>query len=186
MSKKWTHEELMFLEPYKTSAKSAFAIYHDLQRAGYDRTFKAVTMTLERLGYRKPERYITGHEISIGYLDIETTDLKANIGHMLSWAIKERDEKKVAYGLITKEELFDETYDKRICEELIAALKNYDTIITYYGTGFDIPFMRTRCLAHGLEFPKYRELSHHDLYYDVRSKLQLNRSSLKNATEFFA
>ena len=183
-SKPWSESEVAILEQYENSSKSAYQIYHLLLLNGYERTFKAVTRKIETLGLRKPSRYATGHERTIGYLDIETTGLKANVDIMLSWAIKTRDKDEVVSDVIKKSEVFSGKYDYRIVKSLIKALGNYDIIMTYYGTRFDVPFMRTRALDHGLPFPKFRSLSHKDIYYLVRSKLQLTRSSLKTATEF--
>ena len=180
----WSENEVAILEQYSNTSKSAYQLYHLLLLKGYDRTFKAVTRKIESLGLRKPSRYATGHERTIGYLDIETTGLKANVDIMLSWAIKTRDKDEVVSDVIKKSEVFNGKYDYRIMESLIKALKKYDLIMTYYGTGFDVPFMRTRALDHDLPFPKFRNLSHKDIYYLVRSKLQLTRSSLKTATQF--
>ena len=134
---------------------------------------------------RKPYRYTTGHEKTIGYLDIESTGFSANIDVMLSWCIKGRGDKNVAGAKITREELMSEKQDARITELLVEEMNKYDVIMTYYGTRFDIQFIRTRALFHGLDFPLYRQKSHKDLYYVVRSKLKLHRSSLMAATEFF-
>jgi len=180
----WSEHELAVLEQYINTSKSRYQIYHALMLAGHDRTFKSVTRKIERLGWKKPSKYVTGHEKVLGYLDIETTGLKANVDIMLSWAIKTRDKDEVHYDVIKKSEIFNGKYDYRIVKSLVKALDNYDLIFTYYGTGFDVPFMRTRALDHDLPFPKFRSLSHKDLYYLVRSKLQLHRSSLKAATEF--
>jgi uncharacterized protein YprB with RNaseH-like and TPR domain len=128
---------------------------------------------------------LTGHEKTIGYLDIESTGFSANIDVMLSWCIKGRGDKKVAGACITREELMSETSDARIVELLVEEMNKYDVIMTYYGTRFDIPFIRTRALYHGTHFPLYKTKSHKDLYYVVRSKLKLHRSSLMAATEFF-
>lgn len=119
----------------------------------------------------------------IGYLDIEVDNLKANFGTMLSWAIKER-EGNVTYDAITKDELFEGTVDERIVKSLIDELKKYRIIVTYYGTGMDIPYIRTKALFYGIDFPGYGELYHWDLYYTVRNKLQLSRNSLAVATEY--
>jgi len=181
---RWSEEEILHLSKYKTTAKSRYTIYAELKRMGYNRTFKAVTRKIENLRLKKPKRYVTGHEVRLGYLDIESTNLKANIGLMLSWAIKTRDKREVRHDMITKQELFDGVYDQRIVQTLIDALNQYDLIFTYYGTGFDIPFIRTRAMEYNLRFPVFREVSHKDLYYLVRSKMQLHRSSLKAATQF--
>lgn len=127
----------------------------------------------------------TNKEIKIGYLDIETTDLVADIGIMLTWVIKTKGKNQYYCGRIKKEEIFNEEFDKRICKDLIDALDNYDVIITYYGTKFDIPFMRTRCLAWNLPFVTFGYLKHKDVYYMVKRLLKLHRSSLEAATKFF-
>jgi uncharacterized protein YprB with RNaseH-like and TPR domain len=181
---RWSEQEIGMLSAYETTNKSSYVLFTELRRAGYNRTYRAVTRKIESLGLRKPSRYVTGQEKRIGYLDIETTSLKANVGIMLSWAIKGRDTSGTTSALITKEEIFDGKYDSRIVEMLCEEMNNYDTLMTYYGTRFDVPFIRTRALDHGIRFPFYREVSHKDLYYQVRSKLRLNSNSLKTATEF--
>ena len=118
----------------------------------------------------------------MGYLDIETTSFNADYGYMLTWCLKTK-EGKVFYDKITKEEVFDYTFDKRIVESLVKRLKEYKILVTYYGTGFDIPFIRTRALIHNLEFPAYGEIYTFDLYYVVKSKLKLTRNSLDKACE---
>lgn len=141
----------------------------------------------------------------LAYLDIETTDLNANIGIMLSWAIKSRDGTTI-YDVITKDELFNFQFDKRIVKSLLTTLDNYDIIVTYYGTMFDIPFINTRALLYGYDtVSKYAiqttyiksrkgelkikekvvpKFFHWDLYYTVRNKLSLNKNTLANITEF--
>ena len=184
-SKLWTDEEIIVLHQYEKTAKSAFMLYQELQIAGFDRTYKAVTRKIESLGFRKPVRYTKGHEISIGYLDIESTGFSANIDLMLSWCIKGRGVKKVAGDVIKREEIMSNKQDKRIVKSLVEEINKYDVIFTYYGTRFDVPFIRTRAMYHGIDFPMYKQKAHKDLYYVVKSKLKLHRSSLQAATEFF-
>ena len=104
---------------------------------------------------------------------------------MLSWCIKGRDNKEVAGACITREELMSDNQDSRIVELLVEEMNKYDVIYTYYGTRFDVPFIRTRALYHNTFFPMHKEKYHKDLYYSVKSKLKLHRSSLQAATEFF-
>ena len=123
-------------------------------------------------------------ELRIGYLDIETTNLQANFDLMLTWVIKDRDKDIYKYGLITKKELFNYEFDKRICNELIDAVLHYDIVITYYGTKFDVPFIRSRCLFWKLPFINFGLVKHKDVYYMVKRLLRLHRSSLDAATRF--
>lgn len=122
-------------------------------------------------------------EDRVGYFDIEASQLNANFGWMYCWSIKVKDEKTIISACVNKKEIQDGTLDKRIVSELVEALKGFTAIYTYYGTGFDFPFARTRALSHGLEFIPYGELEHHDLYYLVKSKLRLHRNRLENACE---
>lgn len=182
---RWTDEEIVIISQYTRTIKSAFELYQEIRKAGYNRTYKAVAKKIEIMGFRKPSRYTSGHEVTFGYLDIESTGFNANIDVMLSWCIKGRDNKKVEGAVITREELMSDNQDARIVELLVEEMNKYDVLVTYYGTKFDIPFIRTRALYHGTYFPMYRQKSHKDLYYVVKSKLKLHRSSLMAATEFF-
>lgn len=118
-----------------------------------------------------------------GYLDIETTGFEADYHHMLTWVIKEKNG-KYHTARITKEDLDDETFDKRLCEELVNILDKFDIIYTYYGTGFDIPFMRSRCMYWNIPFPEFGELKHKDLYYLARRLLKTHNKSLETVTNF--
>jgi uncharacterized protein YprB with RNaseH-like and TPR domain len=122
-------------------------------------------------------------DMRIGYLDIETSNLDADWGIILSWCIKPQGVDKVLYDVISKEELFNGKLDKRVVNSLLNAMKEFDILVTYYGTGFDLPFIRTRS---GLsdEFPAYGSIYHWDLYYKVRNKMKLSRNSLGNATKY--
>ena len=134
---------------------------------------------------QKERRHDWLDEERIGFLDLEASNLKANIGNLISWAIKPLGVKKVAFDCWTRKEAIDwDKMDRRIMKSLIDELKNYDLICTYYGTGFDIKFMRTRAMILGLEgFPKFGTLKHFDVYYAVRNKMCLYSNRLAVATQ---
>lgn len=123
-------------------------------------------------------------ENRIGFLDIEVSNLKANMGVIYSYAIKERGSDKVYGRVITKKELFSKDMDKKLVRELVADLDKFDKVVTYYGTGFDLPYIRSRAVYHGILFPEYGQLAHDDLYYIIRNKFKLTRNSLKVACEY--
>lgn len=121
----------------------------------------------------------------IGYLDIEVDNLNANYGTMLSWAIKQR-EGDIVYDVVTKDDLFDpKIRDRKIVKSLMEEIKKYSILVTYYGTGFDIPFIRTKARKYKLSGLEYQSNMHHDLYYTVKSKYKLSSNSLKTATDYF-
>lgn len=76
-------------------------------------------------------------------------------------------------------------YDKPLCEQFLRDLNSFDRLVTYYGSRYDVPFLRTRCLTHGLDFPPIGSLFHSDLYYTVRGKLKLYRNRLEVACDQF-
>jgi uncharacterized protein YprB with RNaseH-like and TPR domain len=120
--------------------------------------------------------------LTYGFLDIETTDFNAQFGNMLTWCIKDQDG-DIHEDCITREESIDHRkLDKRIAKSLIKKMKDYDVIVTFYGTRFDIPYIRTRGVMNGLKFPlSYGDNIHLDLYYTVRRNFKLRGNSLKNA-----
>ena len=120
-------------------------------------------------------------DVKIGYFDIESGGLKANFDYMLTWCIKTRDKAEYKYGVIDQSEILSYDFDKRIIRELIKALSEYDIIVTYYGTGFDIPFIRTRALSHRIKFLGFGSVQHKDVYYMVKSKMRLGKNSLDSA-----
>ena len=67
---------------------------------------------------------------------------------------------------------------------LIEELNEYDLIVTYYGTGFDNKFMRTRAMILELPgFPTFGQLKHYDVYYSVKSRMSLYSNRLAVATQ---
>jgi DNA polymerase elongation subunit (family B) len=135
--------------------------------------------------------------LKVGILDIEVSNLDADWNsQMLTWCIKDKDGPTYS-DYITKEELFNGTMDKRLIQSLLDRLANYKIIIGYYSNGFDIPYIRTKCLHYDLEFPGYElvekrnggtkyvpKLISWDLYPVVKYKLKLSRRSLDSATSY--
>jgi uncharacterized protein YprB with RNaseH-like and TPR domain len=119
----------------------------------------------------------------IGFLDIESSNLNASFGYVFTYCIKELDNPKILERTVTRKDIHNKIFDKRIMEQLIKDFKNFDRIVVYWGKNyrFDIPFLRSRCLRHGIDFPGYKELFVTDLYDSVKSKLRLGRNSLLSA-----
>lgn len=112
----------------------------------------------------------------IGFFDIETSNLKANFGIILSYCLKELDGDIIS-RVITKKEL-NKDLDKQVVTQCVKDIQKFDKIIGYYSTRFDIPFLRSRALIHNLDFPQYGELYHEDVYYMARSKLCIHSNRL--------
>ena len=103
---------------------------------------------------------------------------------MLAYCIK-RHGGDTLKRLITPKEISTLAFDKRLCTQFLEDLDQFDRLVTYYGTGYDVPFLRTRCLSHELGFPPMGTLFHTDAYYAVRHKLKLHSGRLEAACTFF-
>lgn len=125
-------------------------------------------------------------EERVGVLDIESTGLDADFGFMLSYAILDAKTGKVLGRVLKPSEVADGTYDGNLCKEIVRDMMKFDRIVGYYikDRRFDIPYIRSRCLSHGVDFPKYGELKITDVYDIVKNKLKLGRSRLVSACQF--
>lgn len=176
---KWTKQELALLrkqrfeKPYTPYAKCP-AEY--LEICGTVRTQDAIRFKAYEL--RNEEKLGEQDQEVIGVFDIETTDLKADVGFMMGWAIYYPQTDRTVSDIITKKEIFDYKLDKRLCQNLLKEFAGIDLLIGYYSTGFDIPYVRTRCLMNGLKFPLYGSMRHIDCYYFARGKVATRRKSL--------
>lgn len=119
----------------------------------------------------------------VGFLDLETSNLKADFGIILSYCIKDW-KGKILCDTITQEELRSNGEDKNITRKCIRDMKKFDRIVTFFGRYFDIPFLRSRALKHGLSFPLYREIWHTDVWFWVRKDLKLHGNRLQFACDF--
>jgi uncharacterized protein YprB with RNaseH-like and TPR domain len=118
----------------------------------------------------------------IGFFDIESSALVADFGFCIGWYILDTDGNY--HGrVVTPEEVHSEVPDKVIMEELVDTFKDFDLIYTYNGTRFDLPFVRTRCVANNIYFPFYGSLQHKDVYYIIKNKFRLHRKTQEVAAE---
>src|SRR3990167_2204902 len=148
-----------------------------------DLPWKAVDNALYRLKAARQEHWLDNARV--GFLDIETSDLNANIGWMISYGLLTTSDKVYA-DLITRREIMgtDIEPDRRVVASCLKALNNVDVVVTYNGTNFDLKFLRARALRHGLLFPAYVQLLHIDLYFAAKSLLRLTNKRMGTVTEF--
>jgi uncharacterized protein YprB with RNaseH-like and TPR domain len=119
--------------------------------------------------------------VKVGYIDIESSQLKGNFGIMISYAIKERGSDTIYSNTITKKDIDGEILDRDLVKHCVKDMKKFDILMGYYSTRFDIPFIRTRAMYWGIDFPMYGELKHKDIWYMVRNKMNLHSNRLEVA-----
>lgn len=120
----------------------------------------------------------------VGYLDIECSGLQADFGIVLSYCIKE-DGGKIIGRHLTPSEIRNGIYDKNLIGEICEDIRKFDRIITWYGAGFDIPFLKTRCILHNQNFPVVHEVLHTDAWFVCKKKLKLHSNRLGSVAPFF-
>ena len=74
--------------------------------------------------------------------------------------------------------------EKKILEWLKNKLNNCDLVVTWYGSGFDIPFICTRALVHNVDLNILNEIQMLDLCQWSRAKLLLSSYSLESVAKF--
>lgn len=123
------------------------------------------------------------NKLRVGYLDLECSHLQADIGILLTWCIK-KEGGEILEGSITARDISTAKTgqeDKRVVAECVEALKEFDIVVTYYGSRFDIPFLRTRAVTLGIDFPHFGAVKHIDAYDIVKHRFCLLSKRLVNA-----
>jgi len=116
----------------------------------------------------------------IGFVDIEATNLKADFGYILCYSLKELDG-ELYHRTITPKEVKTYQFDRGLMRQFLKDIEPFDRLVGYYSRDyrFDIPYLRTRALRWGLDFPKWKEYLFTDVYDIVRGKLNLHRNRLE-------
>ena len=63
-------------------------------------------------------------------------------------------------------------------------MRKFDRLVTWYGSGFDMPFLRARSMYHNIDFPEREEVKHNDAYMMGRGKIKIHSKRLQVVAEF--
>jgi uncharacterized protein YprB with RNaseH-like and TPR domain len=121
----------------------------------------------------------------IGFVDIETAGLQADFHYIFSYCIKELDGKVYKRLLTPKEVRNRKIRDKLLMKQFCKDVEQFTRVVTYYGSGFDLPFLRTRAIFWGLDFPIYKSIYTTDVYYIIKHKFRLHRNRMETACRTF-
>uniref|UniRef100_A0A6H1ZTM4 Putative RNase_H superfamily protein n=1 Tax=viral metagenome TaxID=1070528 RepID=A0A6H1ZTM4_9ZZZZ len=116
----------------------------------------------------------------IGFLDIENFGFQADFGIMLSYCILDDESKTILGRPITKRELAT-CGDEKLVKDCVRDMSKFDKLVGFYSSRHDIPYIRTRATFHKIPFPRHGEIIHQDLYFAVKYKFRLSRSSQQTA-----
>lgn len=111
-----------------------------------------------------------GYKINLGYENI----IKERSIICAAW---KREGEKTVHSLH-----WDKRKDDRdLLVALTEALNKSDEIVAHFGDSFDLPWVRTRCLFHGLVFPDYKTT---DTLKWARRKFYFNSNKLDYLAKF--
>jgi uncharacterized protein len=112
-------------------------------------------------------------------LDIETSSLEADAGIIVGAGLQPENGIAEYFGAVRTAE------EKRMLTKLMSSLNKYEVIITWNGRGFDLPFLTTRLLSHGLDPRPLIGKRHVDLNEVVKNRLRLTFTYLDHVCDFF-
>lgn len=112
-------------------------------------------------------------------LDIESTSLEGDAGILIgAGLISETGRSEYLVARKTSEE-------KALLSKLVKRLESFDVLVTWNGRSFDLPFLTTRLMKHGLDPRPILRKPHIDLADLVKSRLRLTFTYLDHVCDFF-
>jgi uncharacterized protein len=112
-------------------------------------------------------------------LDIESTSLEGDAGVLIgAGLISVAGRSEYLEARKTSEE-------RSLLLKLGKRLENFDVLVTWNGRSFDLPFLTTRLMKHGLDPRPILRKSHIDLADIVKSRLRLTFTYLDHVCDFF-
>jgi len=122
----------------------------------------------------------------VGYFDIEASGLNATFAYMFSYCIVDSDGSVMGRALRPRE-IRSGVFDEKLVAEMANDIRKFHRIVVFYGGDhrFDLPFVRTRAIKHGVDFPLYKEIYCTDLWPICRNKLRLHSNRLEVVCKFF-
>jgi len=181
---KWTPAEQKQIDRFFAGAINTITLAAKIQEINRERTYDAIMgkVRREKRNGRLARKDAVTKQLRVGYLDIEANHLNADFGFMLSYCIKAAGKNEYCEGVVTKDEIFNYEFDKRLVTQLLEDFKKFDVLYAHYGADgrFDIPFIRTRAFDHGLQdkLPGRMELFIMDTWPTARRKLKLHSNRL--------
>jgi uncharacterized protein YprB with RNaseH-like and TPR domain len=111
------------------------------------------------------------------YLDIETSGLKANEGRIVAIGIMKGESPEVRYAASLDEET-------ALLDWLRRELEGCETLVTWNGSSFDIPFILSRAAFHRMNMGRLLRLPSLDLYEWSKAHLLLSSHRLEAVARF--
>lgn len=190
MSTKWSKKELSILTAVNGPPSSLERVF---LANGFSRSASAIakkirelkeikTGNLDDLISESAEEY-RGPKVL--FYDIEATDLSAGFGEMIcfgySWMHESQVHVRNMYDYEGWHDLPVEDRDLYLLQDIDDLFEEADVIVGHYSTKYDLPFIQTRRLIHGL--PLLPVPIHIDTWKLSKNYLKLNNNRMKTIAE---
>lgn len=122
-------------------------------------------------------------EPKILFFDIETSNLKANIGRLLAFGYKWAHEPRAEVTAMSDFPGWkrDTTDDRHVVIKAYDVITQADLVVGHYSQRFDWKFLQTRLLAHS--FPALPQIPHVDTWRIAKDRLALHSNRLASLTQ---
>lgn len=119
--------------------------------------------------------------LKVLFLDIEATDLEADIGNVLSIGYKWAHEEKTHVLSILDYPGKKINDDSRLLAKFRPVFEEADIVVHHFGDFYDIPFLQTRMLVHGMQpLPKVATV---DTWRIAKKRLKFGSNRLARILE---
>jgi uncharacterized protein YprB with RNaseH-like and TPR domain len=118
------------------------------------------------------------NQVTCCVFDLETTNLSADFGVILCGVVKPANGRPKVFRADRLNPTWStcRSNDRHVTEALVAELDRFDIWVAHNGAKFDVPFLRTRLLAHALAPLPTKKLI--DPVLLARNKLRMSFNSL--------
>lgn len=117
--------------------------------------------------------------------DLETSNLNADFGIILCGVVKEIGHQAKIFRIDETKTYKKEPWnDVEVVNAIYSELRQYDIMVGWNSSMFDLPFLNSRLLYHKLEAIPRRSIKHIDLLYRARVDLQLHDNKLGTVAEY--
>jgi uncharacterized protein YprB with RNaseH-like and TPR domain len=110
------------------------------------------------------------------FLDVECSNLNADIGQIIAVGIIKEKKKEVKFV----EKLEDE---KEVLKWLKKELEGCDLVITWYGSRFDLPFLMTRAIINNIDMSELLKIPSLDLCEFCKKNLSFSKNNLSEVSK---
>ena len=120
-------------------------------------------------------------QIRILFLDIESSDLHADIGHVICIGYKWAHEKSPHIMSLIHHPGRKSNDDSKLLEAFRPIISKADLVVYHFGQFFDYPFLQTRLLIHGLK--PYPVVQGFDTWRTAKYKMRFKSNRLERILE---